>query len=460
MVNLVVPEMQVVLPHYLRAHWSQTSEEYTYRWEVNGRIKDAGFQPVSVKFGTDLERAIRIVNHELLPKLEAFLKRKNAVAVPTGPVEGTIDGLFEWYMKQEEFTSLRIRTQRRYRVSLTTVANHVFRKEALEGRRFGALLVEEVNLPVARQLISEYATVVCGQTDDGKPIERKRDGGANHARATLVTVWNNSFELYPGVPLANVWSRTKKRKYRKRKTVHATIEDLAHFIMSARENGYPNLGVAAWFAFEFEMRVESTLNGGLLVEHYKPAEYPTSVKITHYKTGEEYWVALRDTQGESLYPGLEAALDELKGTRTSGVLIPKDGTLKAWAKPEEPLGLFYRFFNRIAGSRLKNKGITFTSFRHGGITEGAEAGLTEFEIMVLSGHKDPRTVQAYVKRTATLFESAQKKRLAHRARVIESLIRGGVINGEMLAIDGIQDVIERLPPVPKVPEAPEDSIEA
>lgn len=450
MVNIVIPETSVVLPHYLRAHWSPRNFEYTYRWEVNGRAKAAGFKPTSVLFGNDLARAIRVVKNELLPKLQAFLKDKNAIEVASGPIEGTVDGLFQWYMSDDAFTSVRKRTQRGYRMDLLSVADHVFRSGPHEGRRFGTLRVEEVTVAVARLLIAEYAKVIGGQSEDGTLIERTRNGQANHARATLVTVWNNGYEMYEGVPFANVWTRTKRRKHKKKKTIHATLVDLVTFIMSAREKNFPNLGIAVWFIYEFEMRVESVLNGGLLVEHYKPEEHPNEVLITHYKTGEQYWVALRDAEGESLYPGIEAALDELKGDRKSGVLIPKDRTLGAWAKPEETLGaFFYKVYNRIAGPLLKKKGVTLTSFRHGGITEGAEAGLTEFEIMALSGHKDARTVQAYVKLTKSLFETAQKKRLAHRARVIESLVRGGVIDGEMLAIEGIQRVIEMLPPVPQ-----------
>ncbi|MFX7071556.1 hypothetical protein ABTI09_19900, partial [Acinetobacter baumannii] len=90
-------------------------------------------------------------------------------------------------------------------------------------------------------------------------------------------------------------------------------------------NGLPNLAIGLWFAYEFEMRVESIFNGGLRVEHYKPSGHSEEVLITHYKTGEEIWIRLKDSNGEPLYPGVEAVLDELKGDRTEGPLILRDG---------------------------------------------------------------------------------------------------------------------------------------
>ncbi len=66
MPNIVVPATEVVLPHYVRAHWSPTDQRYTYRWEVNGEIKRAGFKPTRKLFGTDLALAIRVAQDELL----------------------------------------------------------------------------------------------------------------------------------------------------------------------------------------------------------------------------------------------------------------------------------------------------------------------------------------------------------------------------------------------------------
>jgi hypothetical protein len=446
MTNITIPATTVVLPYYVRAHWSGADGQYTYRWEVNGRIKKAGFKPVTKRFGADLALAIRTAEEELLPALRAYMKGEAAIAISRQPAAGTVDALIESYKTDDAFTSLRVRTQLSYAQALRAGADHIFRSGPYEGRRLGGLLVSQVTVRVTRLLVAEFSKVV-KTADDGELIEQKRDGQANHVKTTFGTLF---FAMYgiDDVPYENPFARTRRRRHKKKKTVHATIEDLAFFIVSSRALGMPNLGIAALFAFEFEMRVESILTQ-LMVHHYKPAHRPKEILISHFKTYEEVWVKLYDSDGEPLYPAIEAALDELKGDRTSGVLIPRDGSLNPWAAPEDQLhGDFYDAFDEVAGANLRLKGITFTSFRHGGITEGAEAGLTEFELMTLSGHKDPRTIQKYVKQTSRMFENGQHKRLLHRSRVIESLIRQGLLDASPDDA-AVQNVLALLPPVPK-----------
>ena len=43
--------------------------------------------------------------------------------------------------------------------------------------------------------------------------------------------------------------------------------------------------------------------------------------------------------------------------------------------------------------------ITFTSFRHGGITDAADAGLTDAQIRALSGHRTTAMISVYAKET-------------------------------------------------------------
>jgi integrase len=447
MPNIVIPATTVVLPYYIRAHWSPTAARYTYRWELNGRLKKSGFMPHKKLFGTDLALAIRTAEEELLPALYAYIGDERAVALSSHPAMGTVDALIQSFMEDDAFTSLRMRTRKSYAQALRAGANHVFRSGPYEGRRLGSLLVSQVDVKVTRLFMAEFSKVA-KPTDDGEIIEQKRDGQANYVKTTCGTMFNAMYGIDDDVPYENPFGATRRRRHKKKKTVHAAIEDLAFFIVAARALGMPNLAVAAWFAFEFEMRVESILTG-LMVQHYKPDHRKNEVLITHYKTDEEVWVSLYDSDGEPLYPGIEAALDELKGDRTSGVLIPRDGSLNPWAGPEEQLpGDFYKTFDEVAGKKLRAKGITFTSFRHGGITEGAEAGLTEFELMTLSGHKDPRTIQKYVKQTRRMFENAQHKRILHRSRVIASLKRQGLLDGSS-DDTAIQEVLALLPPVPK-----------
>ena len=63
----------------------------------------------------------------------------------------------------------------------------------------------------------------------------------------------------------------------------------------------------------------------------------------------------------------------------------------------------------------------FTSFRHGGITEAAEAGCTEAEVMILSGHLEPRTAHGYIKKTRSRREKARLKVIDNRNEELERL---------------------------------------
>ena len=55
--------------------------------------------------------------------------------------------------------------------------------------------------------------------------------------------------------------------------------------------------------------------------------------------------------------------------------------------------------------------ITFTSFRHGGHTDAADAGLTDAQIRALSGHKTAAMISVYAKKTKDQRLAGARKRL-------------------------------------------------
>jgi hypothetical protein len=59
--------------------------------------------------------------------------------------------------------------------------------------------------------------------------------------------------------------------------------------------------------------------------------------------------------------------------------------------------------------------LTFTSFRHGGHTEGADADLTDAEIRAQSRHKTAKVLPRYAKRTMKQVAAGARKRRAARA---------------------------------------------
>lgn len=69
----------------------------------------------------------------------------------------------------------------------------------------------------------------------------------------------------------------------------------------------------------------------------------------------------------------------------------------------------------IRGAGLRDE-LSFTSFRHGGLTETGDAELTDREILAQSRHTTVKVLPKYVKRTTKQIATGTKKRRARRER--------------------------------------------
>jgi hypothetical protein len=68
---------------------------------------------------------------------------------------------------------------------------------------------------------------------------------------------------------------------------------------------------------------------------------------------------------------------------------------------------------RAAGLRDE---LSFTSFRHGGFTEGADSDLTDAELRAAGRHRSARQLPTYAKRTRKQLVSVATKRRAERTK--------------------------------------------
>ena len=66
---------------------------------------------------------------------------------------------------------------------------------------------------------------------------------------------------------------------------------------------------------------------------------------------------------------------------------------------------------RAAGMRDE---LTFTSFRHGGFTEAADADLSDAQMRAAGRHKSAKVLPSYAKRTMKQVVEGAKKRRATR----------------------------------------------
>ena len=70
----------------------------------------------------------------------------------------------------------------------------------------------------------------------------------------------------------------------------------------------------------------------------------------------------------------------------------------------------------IRASGLRDE-LTFTSFRHGGFTEAADADLSDAEIRAQGRHKSAKVLPRYAKRTMKQVAEGARKRRAMRTKV-------------------------------------------
>jgi hypothetical protein len=178
---------------------------------------------------------------------------------------------------------------------------------------------------------------------------------------------------------------------------------LQAFRAKAIEMGLPSLATGALIGWEWLQR-EVDFFATLTVVHYRPKEYPNMLRVIDEKTSTESWIPLFDDDSIPLCAELMAELDAIKRERIGGLMLCRDGGDRgpwpAWTKPDQ---LDFTHLSRkvkevIRAADLHDE-LSFTSFRHGGLTETGDAELTDREILAQSRHTTVKVLPEYVKRT-------------------------------------------------------------
>jgi integrase len=206
--------------------------------------------------------------------------------------------------------------------------------------------------------------------------------------------------------------------YRPKVTRAATYEELIAFVRKADALGYRSIGTAALIAF-FWLQREEDIFLRLAWTNYRPNDAPNNVRIFHHKNGELVHVPLCDEDGSDLWPDLVPRLDG--EARHGTLLVMRDRADRKrkvhlpWATSAvNPVRHVQRVVARIRNDAGLPTELTFTSFRHGGHTDAANAGLTDSQIRALSGHKTAAMVTVYAKKTNEQRLAGARKRLEAR----------------------------------------------
>lgn len=125
-----------------------------------------------------------------------------------------------------------------------------------------------------------------------------------------------------------------------------------------------------------------------------------------------------DDAGVPVYPELMAELDVIKRDRIGGLMLCRDwGERGPWPKPDQPdfthVSRKVKEVIRAAGLRDE---LSFTSFRHGGFTQGGNAELTDREMLAQGRHTTVKVLPKYTKRTTRQIVNGAKKRRAARTK--------------------------------------------
>ena len=213
--------------------------------------------------------------------------------------------------------------------------------------------------------------------------------------------------------------RTRAPGQPARQTPTATWDELVAFRAAAKKLGYSSVATAALLTWEWLQREEHVF-GAFEISHYRPKERPNSVKIVHPKNGEEAWWPLSDEAGEALFPELMAELDAIKQTTVSGLVFRRDhphrrsSTPLQWITDRKDLRYLRSVVKKIVVAAGLRKELSFTSFRHGGFTEGADSDLTDAELRAAARHRSSHQLPTYAKRTRKQLIAASKKRHQQR----------------------------------------------
>jgi hypothetical protein len=358
--------------------------------------------------GNDYKTAVQRAETLLLPAFDCWRSGDNTDATVASVAKpGTLDWVFAEYRADRRYTALDVRTKRNHEVGFRLVGQYTMK----DGRRLGGVSLAAITTAVTDAL---YAKLLVADGDG------ERRTTVNHAMKSCRRAWNVASRRNPGnVPLINPFARMGLESSN-RETPTATFAELQAFRTKAIELGHPSLATAALLAWEWLQRGKDIF-ATFDVSHYRPKERSNAVRVLHVKTSEGNWIPLFDDNGVPLYPELMLELDAIKRERIGGLMLRRDWGERTpwptWPTPDEvDLTHMSRKTKEIIRAAGLRDELTFTSFRHGGFTEAADADLSDAEIRAQGRHKSTKVLPRYAKRTMKQVEAGARKRRTMRTK--------------------------------------------
>lgn len=405
------PRTALPLPrHVLRRPLK--SGAWGYFFNVSTKARKAGCPLHNEALGTDYAAAVERAE-KILKVFDAWLNgdAEDSKVLTVAPF-GALDWLFGEFRSDRRFTKLDAGTRRNHENGFKLVGGYILK----DGTRLGLRRVSLIDTSITDIL---YEALLPVKDAEGNVIGERRTT-VNHAMKTCRRAWNVVARKHPGkLPFVNPFAQMGLRSS-DRETPTATYAELQAFRTTAIEMALPSLATGAQIGWDWLQRVVDIF-ATFDVSHYRPKEHPNMVRVIDEKTRSESWIPLFNDAGVPLYPELMAELDAIKRERIGGLMLCRDwgdrGPWPTWPKPDDPdfthLSRKVKEVIRAAGLRDE---LSFTSFRHGGLTESGDAELTDREILAQSRHTTVKVLPKYVKRTTNQIVSGTMKRRASRTK--------------------------------------------
>jgi len=377
-----------------------SSGAIAYYWSPPTRARKIGCPATPEALGTDYGTAKRRCDEILNPHYRAWLR--GGEAETTGAETGSFDWMVAIYKRSHRYTERGEETRASYDRMLRLVSAHALK----DGRRFGRLSLSSITPGAADKL---FAKLKIG----GKAGQRTRT--AVLAMRVCQRAWNVALRSEPKIVPAQNPFQKMGLSYKAKPTKVFGRPELLKFVGKADEMGDSSIGTAALIAFNWLQR-EVDIIGRLAWSHYRPSDAPDMVRVVHFKTGEIVDLPLYDDDGTDLWPDVTPRLDSAE--RRGTLIVTRDkpdrfkkGVYLPWKKRH--------FLRRVAAIR-KAAGIDadlkFMGLRHGGNTEGGDAGLSDAQLRALSGHKTNAALLRYAQSTAKQRRTGARMRLQSRTK--------------------------------------------
>ena len=415
-----LPHTALKFPRYCRRKLLKSSR-WAYFFEPPTWARKQDCHVKAEALGEEYAAAVDRAQNVLLPAFDSWRSRGLTDMVPASPVPGTFDWLASVFKGHQKWKEIDHKTQRLYERGLALFANHTLK----DGSRTGSKQISDFTKGFVDAIYAKLL-VVEDEDADGNIVKRERRRTANAAMTACRRAWfvgqRAQEAKVPGInPFSRMGLRTRAPGQPVRETPTATWEELVAFRVAAKKLGYGSVGTAALLTWEWLQREEHVF-GAFEISHYRPKERPNSVKIVHPKNGEEAWWPLFDEAGEPLFPELMVELDAIKETMVSGLVFRRDHEHRRsriplpWITERKDLRYLRSVVKKIVAAAGLRSELSFTSFRHGGFTEGADSDLTDAELRAAARHRSTHQLPTYAKRTRKQLISGSKKRREERTK--------------------------------------------